>query len=245
MDHHRRDGDIVVDSSDSGIGRSIDRQAVQADFDRIAPLVGAGWDHNSHYHGFLLKQLPPHCMETLDIGCGTGAFSRLLAQRSDRVLGLDLSPRMIEIARERSRATPNVDFQVADATAWKFPAARFDCVASIATLHHLPAETTLSRMRDALKPGGTLIVLDLFQEEGLADALTSGLAVPVNVALRLVKTGRLRRPRELRAAWAEHGRHDSYLTLAQVRQVCGSVLPGARVRKHLLWRYSITWQKAA
>jgi len=235
----------VVDSSDSGIGRSIDRQAVQADFDRIAPLVGAGWDHNSHYHGFLLKQLPPHCMETLDIGCGTGAFSRLLAQRSDRVLGLDLSPRMIEIARERSRATPNVDFQVADATAWKFPAARFDCVASIATLHHLPAETTLSRMRDALKPGGTLIVLDLFQEEGLADALTSRLAVPVNVALRLVKTGRLRRPRELRAAWAEHGRHDSYLTLAQVRQVCGSVLPGARVRKHLLWRYSITWQKAA
>jgi hypothetical protein len=98
-------------------------------------------------------------------------------------------------------------------------------------------------MRDALKPGGTLIVLDLFQEEGLADALTSGLAVPVNAALRLVKTGRLRRPRELRAAWAEHGRHDSYLTLDQVRQICDSVLPGAQVRKHLLWRYSITWKK--
>jgi ubiquinone/menaquinone biosynthesis C-methylase UbiE len=190
-----------------------------------------------------LKQLPPHCMEALDIGCGTGAFSRLLAQRSERVLGLDLSPRMIEIARERSRATPNVEYVVGDATAWPFPAARFDCIASIATLHHLPAETTLARMRDALKPGGTLIVLDLFQGEGLGDVLASVLAVPVDIALRLVKTGRLRQSREVRAAWAEHGRHDSYLTLAQVRQICDSVLPGAQVRKHLLWRYSITWKK--
>ena len=190
-----------------------------------------------------MKQLPPHCMEALDIGCGTGAFSRLLAQRSERVLGLDLSPRMIEIARERSREYPNIDFLVADATAWEFPAARFDCVGSIATLHHLPAEATLARMRDALKVGGRLIVLDLFQEKGLTDTLTSGLAVPVDVALRLARTSRLRQPREVRAAWAEHGRHDSYLTLAQVRQICDSVLPGARVRKHLLWRYSITWQK--
>jgi ubiquinone/menaquinone biosynthesis C-methylase UbiE len=235
----------VADSSDSGIDRSIERQAVQADFDRIAPLTGEGWDHNSHYHGFLLRQLPPRCTEVLDVGCGSGAFSRLLAQRAERVLALDLSPRMIEIARERSRATPNVDFQVADATAWECPAARFDCIASIATLHHLPAGTTLTRMRGALKPEGTLIVLDLFQGEGLGDVLTSGLAIPVDVALRLIRTGRLRRPREVREAWAEHGRHDSYLTLAQVRQVCGSVLPGARVRKHLLWRYSITWQKTA
>jgi SAM-dependent methyltransferase len=245
MDHHRRDGDIVVDSSDHGIGGSIDRQAVRADFDRIAPLTGEGWDHNSHYHGFLLGQLPPHCTEALDVGCGTGAFSRLLAQRSERVLALDLSPRMIEVARGRSRATPNIDYLVADAAAWEFPATRFDCVASIATLHHLPTETNLTRMRDALKPGGTLIVLDLFQGEGLPDVLTSGLAVPVDVALRLIRTGRLRRPRELREAWVEHGRHDSYLTLAQVRQICDSVLPGAQVRKHLLWRYSITWQKTA
>jgi ubiquinone/menaquinone biosynthesis C-methylase UbiE len=233
----------VADSSDSGIGGSIDRQAVQADFDRIAPLTGEGWDHNSHYHGFLLRQLPAHCTEALDVGCGSGAFSRLLARRSERVLALDLSPRMIEIARERSRAHPNIDFVVGDATAWAFPAARFDCIGSIATLHHLPAETTLARMRDALKPGGTLTVLDLFQGEGVANVLTSALAVPVDVALRLIRTGRLRRAREVREAWAEHGRHDSYLTLAQVRQVCDAVLPGAQVKKHLLWRYSITWRK--
>ncbi len=216
---------------------------IQADFDRIALLSGDGWGHNSHYHDFLLRQLPPHCTYALDIGCGTGAFSRLLARRSDRVLALDLSPQMIRVAKERSKQYPNIDFQVADAMTWESPTEQFDCMASIATLHHLPFEQTLSKMKGALKINGTLIVLDLFQVEGLSDVLTSALAVPANIILRLVKTGRLREPRPVRQAWAEHGRSDSYPTLSQIRQVCASVLPGARVRKHLLWRYSIVWKK--
>ena len=218
---------------------------VRADFDRIAQLSPDGWDHNSHYHHFLLSQLPSRCANALDIGCGTGAFSRLLADRSDRVLGLDLSPHMIQVARERSRQYSNIDFLVADAAAWEFPAQQFDCVVSIATLHHLPAAEMLHKMGQALKMGGTLIILDLFQGQGLADLLTSVAAVPVSAVLRLAKTGRLRQFRQLREAWAEHGRHESHLTMAQVRQICDSVLPGASVRKHLLWRYSVTWQKAA
>jgi ubiquinone/menaquinone biosynthesis C-methylase UbiE len=215
---------------------------IRADFDRIALLSGDDWSHNSHYHDFLLKQLPLHCMYALDIGCGTGAFSRLLARRTDRVLALDLSPQMIRIARERSEQYPNIDFQVADAMTWEFPAEQFDCVASIATLHHLPIEETLLKMREALKINGTLIILDLFQAEGLSDVLTSTLAVPAHIILRLIKTCHLREPREVREAWAEHGRSDSYPALSQIRQVCASVLPEARVRKHLLWRYSIVWK---
>jgi len=216
---------------------------IQADFDRIALLSGNGWNHNSHYHGFLLKQLPPHCANALEIGCGTGAFSRLLASRSDRVLALDLSPQMIRIAKDHSKQYPNIDFQVADAMAWEFPIEQFDCVASIATLHHLPFEETLLKMKGALKINGTLIILDLLQAEGLPDVLTSALAMPAHIILRLVKTGRLREPHQVREAWTEHGRHDSYPTLSQIRQVCAAVLPGARVRKHLLWRYSIIWKK--
>jgi ubiquinone/menaquinone biosynthesis C-methylase UbiE len=216
---------------------------IRADFDRIALLSGDAWGHNSHYHDFLIKQLPPHCTDALEIGCGTGAFSRLLASRSDRVLALDLSPQMICIAKERSEQYPNIDFQIADAMMWEFPSEQFDCVASIATLHHLPLEETLSKMAEALKINGTLIILDLFEAEGPSDVLTSALAVPAHIILRLIKTGHLREPREVREAWAEHGRSDSYPTLSQIRQICASVLPGAKVRKHLLWRYSITWKK--
>jgi ubiquinone/menaquinone biosynthesis C-methylase UbiE len=216
---------------------------IRTDFDRIALLSRDGWAHNDHYHDFLLRQLPPHCTYALDIGCGTGAFSRLLASRSDRVLALDLSPQMIRIAKERSEKYPSIDFQVADAMVWEFPTEQFDCVASIATLHHLPIEETLLKMKGALRINGTLIILDLFEAEGLSDALTSTLAVPAHIILRLIKTGHLREPREVRQAWAEHGRSDSYPTLSQIRRVCASVLPGAKVRKHLLWRYSIVWKK--
>lgn len=218
---------------------------IQTDFDRIALLSENDWNHNDHYHDFLLRHVPGHCQTALDIGCGTGAFSRLLADRSDRVVALDLSPQMIRIARERSKCYSNIEFQVADVRTWEFPLGQFDCVASIATLHHLPIEEMLLKMKGALRPGGTLIVLDLYEASGWADMLTSVVAMPMHLVLRLVKSGRLRERREVREAWAAHGKNDSYSTLAQIRWVCERVLPGARIRKHLLWRYSIVWRKAA
>lgn len=218
---------------------------VRADFDRIALLSGEGWDHNSHYQDFLARHIPEPCREALDIGCGTGAFSRLLAKSSDSVLALDLSPNMIGLARERSTRFPNIDFRVADVLTMELPAEKFDCISTIATLHHLPTEEVLPKLKRALKPGGVLLVLDLFQPEGLSDAFMCALAVPASLGLRLVRCGRLRPPREVRRAWDEHGRHDTYLTLARVREVCAELLPGALVTRHLLWRYSVVWKKGA
>ena len=218
---------------------------VRADFDRIALLSGEGWDHSSHYHDFLARHIPEPCREALDVGCGTGTFSRLLAKSSDNVLALDLSPNMIGLARERSSRFPNIDFRVADVLTLALPAEQFDCIATIATLHHLPAGEVLPKLKGALKPGGVLLVLDLFQAEGLSDAVVGALAVPLSLGLGLVRRGRLRPPREVRRAWDEHGRHDTYLTLAQVREVCAEMLPGALVTRHLLWRYSVVWTKPA
>jgi ubiquinone/menaquinone biosynthesis C-methylase UbiE len=218
---------------------------VRADFDRLALLSGEEWDHSSHYHDFLLRHVPSPCRESLEIGCGAGAFSRLLAKSSERVLALDLSPNMIRIATERSAQFPNIEFQVADVLARDLPAEKFDCIASVATLHHLPMAEALAKIKAALKVNGVLLVLDLFQPEGLSDAATSALAVPFSIGLKLIRHGRVTTPRPVREAWAEHGRHDSYLTLAEVRRVCAEMLPGAVVRKHLLWRYSIVWKKVA
>lgn len=218
---------------------------IQADFDRIALLPRVGWNHNRDHHAFLLRQMPASRNAALDVGCGTGTFSRLLAERYDHVLALDLSPRMIERAVARSEAHSNIDYRVADAATWPFPVAAFDCVASIATLHHLPLEEMLRKMATALKPGGTLAILDLYEASGWRDLLTALAAAPVSRMLWLVHTGRLRQPAEAQQAWKAHGRHDVYPTLAQVRHACAGVLPGAKVRKHLLWRYSIIWHRAA
>jgi hypothetical protein len=48
----------------------------------------------------------------------------------------------------------------------------------------------------------------------------------------------------VRDAWAAHERHDLYPTMTEVRALCASVLPGAKIKQHLLWRYSIVWEKA-
>ena len=218
---------------------------VRTVFDRLALLSQEGWDHNGQYHRYLLGHIPAYCEAALDVGCGTGSFSRLLAKRAGRVVALDLSPRMIDIAKERSKQYPNIQFEVADATKWVPGEEKFDCVVSIAMLHHVAAEEMLAKMGRLLRVGGTLAILDLCESEGLKDLFRGMAATPVSLALTLIKTGRLRAPREVRAAWVEHGRHDTYPTLSAVRRVCERVLPGAQVRQHLLWRYSIIWRKPA
>jgi SAM-dependent methyltransferase len=218
-------------------------QKIRNDFDRIALHDQEGWDHNNHYHRFLLKQLPVQCNTALDIGCGTGEFSRLLAQRVKRVVAIDLSPNMIEVAKQRSSEFPTIDFQVADVMEWELPAEQFDVIVSIATLHHLPVERLLPKLKAALKPGGRLVILDLLDHENLRDQLSDVVAVPLNWLFQMFKNRHIQPSPEAAAAMREHLRTDQYLTLSQARRIYTSVFHEANVRKHLFWRYSAVWQK--
>lgn len=242
--------------------------AIQKDFDRIALVSPDGSLQNNHYHNFLMRHFPLNCEHALEVGCGKGEFSRWLAKSAGRVLALDLSPEMIRIARAHSQHLSNIEYQIADVMLCDLPPEHFDCIATIATLHHLPLREVLLKMKDALKPGGVLLILDLFEpvkwhghpardsrvgsaghdqtaslRDGLLDAFLNAVAIPVSVSLRLLHHGRLLPPREARAAWAAHEAHDIYPTMKEVRALCADILPGAKVKKHLLWRYSIVWEK--
>jgi ubiquinone/menaquinone biosynthesis C-methylase UbiE len=220
------------------------RPSIESDFDRLALLDDEGWTANNHYHSFLLKHVPRNCENALEIGCGTGAFARQLGRRCRSVIGLDLSAEMIRVARSRPRQFNNVDFQVADAMTWKFPQSYFDFVCSIATLHHLEQRELLVKIKDALKPRGVLVVLDLVQSNSLAERIFDVIGLGVSSSLRLIHNGRLQPPSEVRKAWEEHGKHDSYSTVTQMRAIADEHLPGASVTRHLLWRYSLVYQKS-
>jgi hypothetical protein len=102
----------------------------------------------------------------------------------------------------------------------------------------------LTRFREALAPGGRLLVLDLYRATTPADFAVCALALPATHALRFARTGTLRDPPEVRAAWDAHGRTDRYLSLAQVRAACAEAgLAGAAVKRRLLFRYSLIWTK--
>ena len=216
---------------------------IEADFDRLAVLDDEGWTANNHYHSFLLKHVPQNCENAIEIGCGTGAFARLLATRCKRVIALDLSSEMIRVARARSSEFDNLDFQLADAMTWDFPQSYFDYVCSIATLHHLQQHELFVKMKDALKPGGVLVVLDLVESNGLVERMLDVIGFGVSGGLRLIHNGRLKPPAEVRKAWEQHGKHDSYSTVSQMRTLADDLLPGAVVTRHLLWRYSLVFRK--
>ncbi|MDQ3474269.1 MAG: hypothetical protein M3447_11085 [Acidobacteriota bacterium] len=88
-----------------------------------------------------------------------------------------------------------------------------------------------------------LLILDLFEPEGATDAVMNLIALPVSVGLRLMHHGRLLPQRAERAAWEAHEHHDLYPKMSEVHKLCERTLPGAKIRKHLLWRYSIVWEK--
>jgi ubiquinone/menaquinone biosynthesis C-methylase UbiE len=215
---------------------------IQADFDGLALLDEQGWTANNHYHELLMKHVPEKCENALEIGCGTGAFARLLAKRCHRVIALDLSPEMIRVARLRSSEFENLEFQQADAMSWEFPQFHFDCICSIATLHHVQQRELLLKMKSALKPGGVLVVLDLVDSRGPVERVLDVMGFGISLSLRLIHNGRLRPPAAVRHAWSQHGKHDSYTSISEMRALANEILPGAVVTRHLFWRYSLVYR---
>ena len=103
----------------------------------------------------------------LDAGCGTGHFSAFFAERGFEVTGADVSPEMIEIARQKT--IPKATFQLADITALPFKDESFDVVTAITVLEFIPErEKALQEMIRVLRVGGTLIIAVLNEASPLA-----------------------------------------------------------------------------
>jgi SAM-dependent methyltransferase len=95
--------------------------------------------------------------DVLDVGCGQGIDVCEFALAGARVVGVDLTPRHVELARQHAEEA-GVEARVvcADAEALPFADHTFDRVISNGALHHMPAiEAALREIRRVLRPGGT------------------------------------------------------------------------------------------
>lgn len=113
-----------------------------------------------------LDQLPPGTT-VLDVGCGIGGSSRILAQDYRfAVTGITISPQQVQRAQELTPPELDLQFRVDDAMALSFPDASFDVVWLIEAGPHMPDKAVFAReLMRVLKPGGVLVVADWNQRD--------------------------------------------------------------------------------
>jgi 2-polyprenyl-3-methyl-5-hydroxy-6-metoxy-1,4-benzoquinol methylase len=132
------------------------------------------WEQRLALHPWLRVRA---ATRVLDVGCGVGRWSRLLAGRGADVLGMDLSPTMISEARRRSAAQGlKCRFAVGDASRLQL-GERFDLVLGVTVLQHiLDAELLQSAIRSMaahLAPGGRMVLLEAAPARGVEKCNTS------------------------------------------------------------------------
>jgi len=101
--------------------------------------------------------------DVLEVGCGTGVLTRVLAGRPEvrAITGVDLAPSLLDRARELAAGLPGVRFERADGRALPFPDEAFDLVVFDSTLSHIPEpRRALAESARVLRPGGRIAAFD-------------------------------------------------------------------------------------
>ncbi len=113
-----------------------------------------------------LDQLPTGTT-VLDVGCGIGGSSRMLAKDYGfHVTGVTISPQQVKRAQQLTSQGLSAQFKVDDAMALSFPDASFDVVWSVEAGPHMPEKAVFAReLMRVLKPGGVLVVADWNQRD--------------------------------------------------------------------------------
>lgn len=220
-----------------------DMETVRRDFDKIAALEDVRWDHNAHYHPYLLRNVPDRSSAVLEVGCGKGDFAKLLEAKSRQVIAVDLSQAMVRKAMDKYGSSRTIHFVAADIMDLPLEQNTLDCIVSIAVLHHLDMNEILPRLKRALKPGGVLIIMDLYKQEKLSEYAMNVVAAPLHWIYSLSRNGKLRPSKESLEAWNEHGGRDEYMTTTQLKEIYAKHFKGFQFRTHLFWRYSMIWEK--
>ncbi|MCF3962804.1 class I SAM-dependent methyltransferase [Streptomyces fuscigenes] len=200
------------------------------------------WNHNAEHHPRVLDAVPEGCTSALDVGCGEGLLVRKLARRVRTVVGVDRSPEMVRLARERAAEAPNARFVAADFVKGREERASaaeigrgYGFVCAVTVVHHAGFAEAVEAMTSLLAPGGRLVIVGIAADGTPFDRALGLAAVAANPVYRRLHGG--------------EGGMDGMpvarptMSWRQVREESKLLLPGRRYRRHLLWRYSLMWDK--
>ena len=137
--------------------------AVQERLAGVLETRGADPRQRAMRQSFLADTPFSESARVLEVGCGTGVLTRVLARepKVGVVVGVDVAPSLLERAREMAADLPNVTFQEADARSLPFEDETFDVVVFDSTLTHIPGpDRALAEALRVLRPAGYLAAFD-------------------------------------------------------------------------------------
>jgi SAM-dependent methyltransferase len=204
------------------------------------------WNHNEHFHGWILRNVPTGRRSALDIGCGTGVLLEKLMSRFGRVTGVDADRGMVEATGRRLAGNPRATVHLSTFAEFASTAedGSFDLITMVAVLHHLDLRETLPGIPRLLAPGGRLLVVGLARLESPADVAIDLASAVLNPLVGLIKHPR---PVPEPSGVAQDGpvmpMKEASTTVADVVRAGRAALPGCSVRRRLFFRYSLRWDK--
>lgn len=191
------------------------------------------WNHNTAYSPWIKRRLPG-CLRILDVGCGDGTLVRYLREEGRTIVGIDVSPDMIARA-EADPHGPEIRFALCPFAAYPEEES-LDAVIFVASLHHMEMLSSLEKAKRLLAEGGRLLVVGLASPSSLGDHILDCLRViPARIGSRL---HRMRSSEELGIPTS-----GSYPEMREIRDTVRRILPGAKLRRGLYWRYLLSWEK--
>lgn len=213
------------------------------------------WNHNDHFHPWILRSLPEAPARVLDVGCGRGELVAAVASRAGMVEGIDPDAAMAYATATRFRSEPRI--RIARRTLTEQAgdpglAGRYDAVTMVASLHHMDTATALAEARALLRPGGRLLIVTLTRPRTPADHAWDVLSALMNPLIGLIKHPRPVRPRdrstrptgrEAGPAAAAPPLREPQLTIDELREVAAELLPGARIRRRQGFRVTLSWRR--
>ncbi|PSB40384.1 SAM-dependent methyltransferase [filamentous cyanobacterium Phorm 6] len=196
---------------------------------------------------FFTKNLSASKGTALDIGCGSGILAFELAKYYDRVVAVDLSGKMLDIARHK-RPAPNIEYIQMDVSSLEeLEDRKFDLIVSCSTFHHLKhLPTTFQAIKILLNPHGKVVFLDNVSEVETPATLGYIIGAARNYMPDCSKYGFRNASRLLKfrfsPSWLKHLASDRYLSEGRFKKIYGRYFPGCYFVKlgcfmGVIWEY--------